>query len=90
MSISLIQVRENLAETVNRVQYGGERIALTRHGKKVAAIVSMEDLALLEKMEDEMDVKAARKVLQNIKTGKEKLIPWEDVKVQLRRAGKIK
>jgi hypothetical protein len=34
----------------NQVAYGGERIPLSRHGKVVAAIVSAEDLELLERV----------------------------------------
>jgi hypothetical protein len=34
---------------------------LTRKRKGVAALVSMEDLAQLQRLEDEADVKAARK-----------------------------
>jgi prevent-host-death family protein len=43
--------RADLAEIVNRVNYSGQRlrIALTRRGKQVCAIVSMEDLELLER-----------------------------------------
>lgn len=43
-----------------------------------AALVSMEDLALLEHIEDEQDIKAARKALKE-KGG----IPLEDIKSRL-------
>ena len=43
--------------------YQGERIILERRGKEVAAIVSMDDLALLQMLEDRDDVRAARKAL---------------------------
>jgi len=36
----------------------GERIVLERHGKAVAALVSVEDLALLESLEDRLDTEA--------------------------------
>jgi PHD/YefM family antitoxin component YafN of YafNO toxin-antitoxin module len=38
----------------------GERIVLERHGKPVAALVSVEDLQLLEELEDRLDVAAVR------------------------------
>ena len=41
-------VRDTLGDTLNRVAYRGERIILERHGKAVAALVSVEDLSLLE------------------------------------------
>lgn len=42
--------RADLAEVVNRVNYGGQRlrIALTRRGKPVAMLVSLEDGEYLE------------------------------------------
>ena len=46
--IPVTQARDELAELVNRVAYGHERIVLTRHAKPVAGIVPAEDLAWLE------------------------------------------
>ncbi len=57
-------VRDAFSETINRVAYSGERIALERHGKTVAGLVSAEDLELLEALEDRIDLAAARKALR--------------------------
>ncbi|MGD0068111.1 MAG: type II toxin-antitoxin system Phd/YefM family antitoxin [Streptosporangiaceae bacterium] len=46
--IPVTQARDELAELVNRVAYGHERIVLTRHSKPVACLVPPEDLAWLE------------------------------------------
>lgn len=46
--VPVTEARARLAELVNRVAYGGERIELTRHGKIVAALISADDLARLE------------------------------------------
>jgi prevent-host-death family protein len=64
MEISTSQIRDNLADALNRVAYGGERIVLQRRGKGIAALVPMEDLAALEELEDAGDIKAARKALK--------------------------
>jgi prevent-host-death family protein len=56
----------------------GERIILHRNKKDVAAIVSMEDLALLEDLEDRMDRGAIREALKEPGS-----IPWEQVKADL-------
>jgi prevent-host-death family protein len=61
MEISMVEVRDNLAEIVNRVAYGGERVVLKRRAKGVAAVVSIEDLKMLEALEDRADLKAAQK-----------------------------
>ena len=50
-TISFLEVRKRLADTINRVAYQGERAVVTRHNKGMAALVSMEDLALLERLE---------------------------------------
>jgi prevent-host-death family protein len=62
--MNINEIRNNLADAINRVAYAGERIVLERRGKGVAALVSVDDLALLERLEDEMDIKAARKALK--------------------------
>ena len=47
------EARDNLAELISRAAYGKERIILTRRGKSLAAIVSMEDLRRLKKLDDD-------------------------------------
>ncbi len=68
------EARSDFADVLNRVAYRGERIVLNRRGKDVAAIVSVEDLKLLEQLEDERDLKAARAALKEAdKKGTKKL-----------------
>ncbi len=76
--MKVVDVRNNLADALNRVAYAGERIVLERRGKGVAALVSMEDLALLERVEDEQDVRAARKALKE-RGG----VPLDQIKARL-------
>lgn len=57
------QARDNLAELISRAAYGKERIILTRRGKQLAAVVPIEDVRLLEKLQDEIDLQEARKAL---------------------------
>ncbi len=45
--IATSDAREQLAELVNAVAYGGACIVLQRHGKDVAALVSLADLQAL-------------------------------------------
>ena len=61
MHMSIAEIRNNLADVLNRAAYAGERVILQRRGKPVAAIVSMDDIKLLERLEDEADLRAARK-----------------------------
>ncbi len=63
-TLSISEARNNLADAINRVSYGGERVLFARRGKPIAALVSAEDLALLQRIEDVEDVRAAAKVLK--------------------------
>ena len=78
-SLELSDARQKLADTINRVAYGKERILLRRRGKDVAALVSVEDLALLEELEDRSDVEAAREALAESKDR----IPYEQARGEL-------
>ncbi len=46
--IPFSDARSCLTDVVNEVAYAGKRIILSRQGKMLAAIVSLEDLKLLE------------------------------------------
>jgi prevent-host-death family protein len=45
--VATTDVREKLADLVNAVAYGNARIVFQRHGRDVAALVSIEDLKQL-------------------------------------------
>ena len=45
--ITTTDAREEMADLVNGVAYGGARIILQRHGRNVAALVSIDDLKRL-------------------------------------------
>ena len=65
--------------TLDRLRQG-QRIVLKKGRRAVAAVVSMEDLKLLEKLEDQMDVEIARKRLAD---PNEVPIPYERVRKEL-------
>jgi len=77
--LSASKVRARLAEAVNRASFAGERTVIRRHGKDVAAVVSVEDLKTLEALEDRLDLEEARQIMK--KSGR--LIAWEKVKSDL-------
>ena len=47
-NISTAEARNDFADVINRASFGKERFVLTRRGKKLVAIVPVEDLDLLE------------------------------------------
>jgi prevent-host-death family protein len=80
-AVSVSEARQDFAELVNRAAYRGERLRVSRHGRVVAAIVPIEDLDLLERLEDEIDLRAAREALADPLNADP--IPWEQVKAEL-------
>ena len=79
--LSASKARSDLAEVLNRVAYKGERVLLHRRGKDVAALVPVEDYALLEQLEDRIDLEDARAALTEVK--KKGTIPWSKIKAEL-------
>ncbi len=77
------KARQDFSETLNQVAYKGKRILLHRRGKDVAALVPVEDLALIERIEDRIDLEEAEKILTRLEDGTESPIPWEQVKRRL-------
>jgi antitoxin Phd len=77
--VTTADARKNLAEIINQVAYGKEPIVFTRRGKELAALVSIEDLMLLQKLEDQIDIHDARKAKNE--PGKD--ISWSDLRKEL-------
>jgi prevent-host-death family protein len=73
--------REKLADVLNRVAYAGDRVRISRRGKVVAAVVPIEDLELIERLENEIDIREAEKALGEART--KGTIPLEDVREEL-------
>lgn len=77
--ISTADARKKLANIVNRVAFGKEAFVLTRRGEALAALVSVEDLKLLQEIEERMDVDDARQV----RAETEETVSWEELKKEL-------
>jgi len=78
--ISTADARRKLANIVNRVAFGKEAFVLTRRGEALAALVSVDDLKLLQKMEEQMDIEDAWKA----RTESEETVTWEELKRDLK------
>jgi prevent-host-death family protein len=59
LSVAMKDARSELAELLNKVAYAHERVAITRHRKNVAYLVSEEDMKLIRFIEDKIDRAAA-------------------------------
>ncbi|MFJ5730230.1 type II toxin-antitoxin system Phd/YefM family antitoxin [Streptomyces paradoxus] len=68
--IPVTQARAELADLINRVVYGGERVVVTRHGKPLVALVSADDLRRLEETQ-ELAASAEEPVISAVSTVRE-------------------
>lgn len=75
------EARKNLADLVNRVAYGKERVVLTRHGRAVAALVPMEDLSLLDRIRARLRQRSVDRALREADAGE--AISWEALREDL-------
>lgn len=78
--IGVSDARDHLSDVVNRARYAADRIVLTKRGRDVGAIISIDDLRLLELLEDQLDVRAAKKVLEESQGER---IPYTDLRSDL-------
>lgn len=79
--MSTSEAREDFSEVLNRAAYGKERVVLTRRGKRIVAMVPVEDLDLLEALEDKLDNEAMGRALKNPRNRKR--IPLDQIKKEL-------
>ena len=79
--VSIAQARTDLAEIVNRAAYQHERTVITRRDQDAAAVISMDELrlldALIERYEDETDLADAEASLLE---AREDRVAWESIK----------
>ena len=80
--LSIGEARNKLADVINRVSYGGERIVFARRGKPVAALVSADDLDTLRRMEDAEDMRDAAKALKEYEHNKAGAVTLAEYKNQ--------
>ena len=80
--ISISQMKDSLSEVLNRVAYGRERIVIASRGKPKAAVISVEDLELLEELEDAL---AAYEAIEEHERGE--TISLQDLIAELEEGG---
>ena len=70
-------------DTFNRVAYQGERVRIERRGAKPVYLISDEDAALLEELEDRYWAEEGKKALEEFKKSGKKAVPLEKIKAKL-------
>ena len=64
-TITTAKAKQEFAKVVRRASKNKERIVLTSNGRKMAAVVPIEDLDLIRELEDKQDLEEARKALSD-------------------------
>jgi prevent-host-death family protein len=81
---SVSDARKDLAAVIDTARSTHEPIWLSRRGRRVAAVVSADDLeriqGLAEDMQDILDAEEAR---AEMRSSAEEPVPWEQVKADL-------
>jgi len=80
IKLTASKARQDLSSVI-RGAGKGERFLLVRHNKGVAAVVSVEDLALLQAIENRRDAKAAQAALADVEANG--TVPWDQIKADL-------
>jgi prevent-host-death family protein len=80
-SLNSSEARQHFPDLINEAAYAKKRTIVTRRGKKVAAIVPIEDLEIIEAIENKIDLEEARVALKDIQS--KGAISWEDLKIEL-------
>ncbi|SMO43364.1 type II toxin-antitoxin system Phd/YefM family antitoxin [Gracilimonas mengyeensis] len=79
-TVNSASARKSFSELLNESGYGGKRIVVTRKGKAIAAMVSIQDLEAIQALEDNKDASEAKRILEDAES---EFIPWEQAKKEL-------
>ncbi|WP_266366383.1 type II toxin-antitoxin system Phd/YefM family antitoxin [Tellurirhabdus rosea] len=78
-TVSAQEARKQFSDIISKAAFGHDPVIITRQGKEIAAIISMEELKRFQELEDHFDVLEAEKRLAN----PENFIPWEEARKTL-------
>jgi prevent-host-death family protein len=80
-AVSVADARSELADLLNRVAYGKERLVITRHGRELAALVPVEDLKLLGRLRRFVARKDVARALAELDAGRAP--SWDQMRREL-------
>jgi prevent-host-death family protein len=82
--LNITEARKRLASIIDQAHTEHEPVYLSRHGRRVAAVIDADDLeGILELAEDMADIRAAEAARAEMKATGEEPIPWDEVKADL-------
>ena len=81
-TLSCREVKDHMAEILNRVAYNHKRYKIARHNKDMAIIISIEEWKaieiILQKIEDEEDMQEALLALKEVE--ERGSVPFDEMK----------
>lgn len=81
-TLSCREVKDHMAEILNRVAYNHKRYKVARHNKEMAIIISIEEWEaiekILQKLEDDEDMREAVLALKEVK--EQGSVPFDEMK----------
>ncbi|TDW28777.1 type II toxin-antitoxin system Phd/YefM family antitoxin [Cryobacterium psychrophilum] len=82
--VSVSDARDQLASIIDRARTEHEPVFLSRRGRRVAAVIDVDDLErLIELAEDMADIRAAEESREEMRRTTSEPTPWEQVKADL-------
>ncbi|TFB85786.1 type II toxin-antitoxin system Phd/YefM family antitoxin [Cryobacterium sp. TMT1-3] len=82
--VSVSDARDQLASIIDRARTEHEPVFLSRRGRRVAAVIDVDDLERLIELADDMaDIRAAEESREEMRRTKNEPTPWEQVKADL-------
>lgn len=79
MEVAVSEARNRLAEVIDDTRRSGEPVSVTKHGRRVAVILSSEAFDQLVDRADELD---DRRELEASRA-EDDYVPWDEVKAAL-------
>jgi prevent-host-death family protein len=84
--ITTTEAKANLLALLALVEQSKERFTIVRRGKPIAALVPYSDFEKMDSEEAQSESKQARRMVDKIKSGKEKTAPFSKVASRLEKA----
>jgi antitoxin YefM len=85
-TIPLASAKAKLSEVVDRVEREQDRVTITRNGRPVAMIVSLDDI---EGLEETLEILSDKRLIRKIRAGiaaaeKGETVPLQDIEARLK------
>ena len=83
-AVTAEDAKKHFAEMLERAATSKERVIVTRGGKRVAALVPVEDVEFLEELEDKLDAEDLRLAREEWLRGGRRSKPFDQIVQELR------